>query len=100
MQQKEINVQISWFLGHADILGNEMADKLAKEAAQETTELEDESRLTTMVYMKLQPEHHVLRNGRVDWSSQTKDESCMLPAQNEYKEEVYQIAISLTYIKG
>ena len=36
MREAGIEVDISWTPGHADINGNEQADKMAKEAAEET----------------------------------------------------------------
>ena len=38
LEQINISVEISWTPGHANIKGNEYADKLAKEAAQEAKE--------------------------------------------------------------
>ena len=38
LEQNNISVEISWTPGHANIKGNEYADKLAKEAAQEAKE--------------------------------------------------------------
>ena len=40
-------ISISWSPGHAQIKGNEIADKLAKEAAKEATEMESESTMTS-----------------------------------------------------
>ena len=41
LEQNNISVEISWTPGHANIKGNEYADKLAKEAAQEAKEKEN-----------------------------------------------------------
>ena len=35
LNKKNINIEILWIAGHASITGNELADKCAKEAAQE-----------------------------------------------------------------
>ena len=35
LKEAGVEVQISWTPGHADIKGNDQADRLAKEAAQE-----------------------------------------------------------------
>ena len=41
LEESGVIVQISWTPGHADIKGNEHADRLAKEAAREAKEKED-----------------------------------------------------------
>ena len=40
LEEKEVTVEVSWSPGHADIKGNDYADKLAKEAAQEAKDSE------------------------------------------------------------
>ena len=41
LEKGGVQLEISWTPGHADIKGNEHADRLAKEAAQEAKEKED-----------------------------------------------------------
>ena len=52
LQQQGIDIQIAWSPGHAAIVGNEIADRLAKEAAQEAEDMDDDNRLITMVDIK------------------------------------------------
>ena len=40
LQQQGIDIQIAWSSGHAAIVCNEIADRLAKEAAQEAEDME------------------------------------------------------------
>ena len=41
LKQDGINIDIAWTPGHADIAGNEMADRLAKEAAIEAERIDE-----------------------------------------------------------
>ena len=41
LQELEVEVELSWSPGHANIKGNEYAGRLAKEAAQEAKDAED-----------------------------------------------------------
>lgn len=65
-------MQISWSPGHADILGNEIADRLAKEAAQEAKELEDDSRVTTMVDIKTAARASCVKKWQSRWEQSDK----------------------------
>ena len=40
LKQKGLEINIAWTPGHADIAGNKIADKLAKEAAKEAESIE------------------------------------------------------------
>ena len=40
LEEVNVKVELSWSPGHADIKGNEHADRLVKEAAQEAKEAE------------------------------------------------------------
>ena len=48
LKQSGVDLEISWTPGHADIRGNELADKLAKEAAEVAKEMDDSSVVVTM----------------------------------------------------
>ena len=48
LKDKRIDVKIEWIPGHANILGNEIADKLAQEAAQEAENMEEQAQVTAM----------------------------------------------------
>ena len=48
LEQAGVKVEISWTPGHSDIKGNELADKLAKEAAEEAKEKKDLPPVITM----------------------------------------------------
>ena len=41
LRQTGMEIDISWTQGHADIAGNEIADRLAKEAAKEAEEVDE-----------------------------------------------------------
>ena len=48
LEQAGVKVEISWTPGHSDIKGNELADRLAKEAAEEAKEMKDLPPVITM----------------------------------------------------
>ena len=48
LEEKEVTVEVSWSPGHADIKGNDYADKLAKEAAQEAKDSEQLSAVISL----------------------------------------------------
>ena len=52
LKQSGVDLEISWTPGHADIKGNELADKLAKEAAEEAKEMDDSSVVVIMEVTK------------------------------------------------
>ena len=47
-KKKGVTIKIEWTPGHANILGNEIADTLAKEAAQEAKQMKEEESVTAM----------------------------------------------------
>ena len=48
LEHNNITVNISWTPGHANIRGNEEADRLAKEASSEAAEMKSETEIVTM----------------------------------------------------
>ena len=52
LQEKDVRVDICWTPGHADIQGNETADCLAKEAAKEAKEMDENISITTSADIK------------------------------------------------
>ena len=48
LEQAGVKVELSWTPGHSDIKGNDLADKLAKEAAEEAKEKKDLPPVITM----------------------------------------------------
>ena len=53
LKQKGLRIAIDWTPGHADIAGNEIADRLAKEAAKEAEDMdENQDRVITAVDIK------------------------------------------------
>ena len=53
LQQRNIAVEIDWTPAHSSIAGNEMADKLAKEAAMEASKFPEEKTITSHHEIKL-----------------------------------------------
>ena len=47
LQREGVEIELSWTPGHSSIKGNETADSLAKEGANEAKELEEVSSVTT-----------------------------------------------------
>ena len=52
LEQKNISVNISWTPGHANIKGNEEADRLAKEASCEAATMKSDTDVVTMADIK------------------------------------------------
>ena len=52
LKQSGVDLEVSWTPEHADMKGNELADKLAKEAAEEAKEMYDSSVVVTMEDVK------------------------------------------------
>ena len=48
LQEEGVSVQISWTPGHSEIHGNELADQLAKEAANEALEMAEDHSVVTL----------------------------------------------------
>ena len=65
---KDIVIQIDWTPGHANIHGNEVADILAKEAAEEAENIEETEDISSMID---------IRNGA--------RESCMTKWQRQWE---------------
>ena len=52
LEKGNTTVNISWTPGHANIKGNEKADRLAKEASSEAAAMTSESQIVTMADIK------------------------------------------------
>ena len=72
LEQNNISVEISWTPGHANIKGNEYADKLAKEAAQEAKEKENLPPVISLGDVKEQPGSQGSLSGRRCGKNQIK----------------------------
>ena len=66
-------MEISWTPGHADIKGNDQADRLAKEAAHEAKEM---SELPLNSNNTMWQKHPDLRNGKRDGRKLRQGETC------------------------
>ena len=73
LQEKEVTGDISWTPGHASIAGNEVAGKLAKEAATEASQRPDDKRYTTFQEIAKPAERHRLPDGRLNGTPQNKE---------------------------
>ena len=63
MEKANIIIEISWTPRHANIKGNEHADRLAKEAAQEAKEKESLPPVISLGYVK----EAAKKSGYVKW---------------------------------
>ena len=52
LREKGLSLNIDWTPGHADIAGNEIADRLAKSAGEEAKTMENEDRVVTATDIK------------------------------------------------
>ena len=68
LKQKGLEINIAWTPGHADIAGNEIADKLAKEAAKEAESIdENEDRMVTAQDIKTAVKKSCLKKWQRRW---------------------------------
>lgn len=69
LEQKNITVNISWTPGHANIKGNEEADRLAKEASCEAATMKSETQVVTIADVKQAAIKMGLSQWQRQWSS-------------------------------
>ena len=68
LKRKGIEIEIAWTPGHADIAGNEIADKLAKEAAKEAESTdENKDRMVTTQDIKTAAKTSCLKKWQRRW---------------------------------
>ena len=78
LEQKNITVNISWTTGHANIKGNEEADRLAKEASCEAATMKSDTDVVTMADIK----QAAVKMGLLQWqrqweSTETAGDHCL-----------------------
>ena len=69
LEQQDVQVEISWAPGHSSIAGNEEADQLAKEAAQEASLFTDERKTTSICDIKAASQTHTLSLWQRRWET-------------------------------
>ncbi|MEW8547060.1 MAG: ribonuclease H family protein, partial [Candidatus Thiodiazotropha sp.] len=67
LQQKGTQVEIAWTPGHANIAGNEVADRLAKAAAEEAENMPENDRVITAVDIKTAAKSSCLKKWQRRW---------------------------------
>ena len=72
IQNKGIQVDIRWTPGHADIQGNEEADRLAKEASKEAETMTDEDRTISQAEFKQAAKAHSMITWQKQWEVSEK----------------------------
>ena len=71
LQQSGMRIELEWTPDHAEVQGNEIADRLAKEAAKEAQE--QDTAVHTMV--TLHPEIQFQKNGNINGKTPTEVEA-------------------------
>jgi ribonuclease HI len=67
LESKGVTVNIDWTPGHAEIAGNEMADKLAKMASEEAKEMDKADSLVTQGILKSAARDSVMAKWQRQW---------------------------------
>ena len=77
LEEKKVTVELSWLPGHADIKGNEHADKIAKEVAQEAKEVEQLPAVISLVMWNQLQRSQERKSGKTCGTSQIRAEICI-----------------------
>ena len=72
IKEKGIDVEIKWTPGHAEIKGNEEADRLAKEASKEAELMSDEGTCISQPELKQATKTHGLTVWQRQWDISDK----------------------------
>ena len=68
-KNKDIDVQIEWTPGHANIPGNKIADTLAKEAAKEVEYMTEHDTVTTMTDIRKGARDYYMKKWKRKWEA-------------------------------
>ena len=84
LQQRNVHVEIDWTPGHSSIAGNEVADKLAKEAAEEASKFPEEKRIISQPEIKLASNQYITAQWQKRWeySDTGRDFFSYIPSVN------------------
>ena len=69
LKQKDIPTQIDWTPGQSVIVGNEIADHLAKEAAKEAETFTDDRKFTSIADAKMASKKYVISLWQKRWDN-------------------------------
>ena len=72
IKRKGIEIDIKWTTGHAEIKGNEEADRLAKEASKEAESMTDEDKTVSQAKFKQAAKAHSLTTWQKQWDVSEK----------------------------
>ena len=67
LQQRNVLVEIDWTPGHSSLAGNEVADRLVKEATEETNKLPEEKRITSQPEIMLAGNQYITAQWQKRW---------------------------------
>ena len=77
MEDKGIKIEINWTPGHAEIEGNEIADRLAKQGADEAEEMPEVSEAVTILDVKAAIRESGFENGSRDGKPVQQEDICL-----------------------
>ena len=72
VKRKGIEIEIKWTQGHAEIRGNEEADRLAKEASKEEESMSDENKCISLAEFEQAAKAHGLFMWQRQWDVSEK----------------------------